>query len=461
MITQRYGDLELHYTTSVRTAWPTSIIPRAEGASSHPRILVGHVGQSGWWPAGFQFSNGTNLADAGSLLLRDVSADRSLIQPCVRWERIGDLPRVVSGPGAGDELSSAVWRPIPPPGYVALSDCASVSAPSLETGVCIRQVHNGRRYARQGEVGEQLFDGAGTRLWSVVTPPYPDGDLDERLFLPVGGFTAVRVAGRPNPTPTTWILDLPAVVQRAPGPGIPVLTSPARPPAQTRVTDRTVTVPYVLVNDPNRTAAWQIQNSPFYRIRRHRIFDLVLFRDNRAGTVAQPESQTITTGVTREAGFSFSVATGITVGASVGVEASAKPFGMGASVTTTASVSASIELGYETRRNVSTMAEERKERGLIIPPRSTGCLWMEQHELVPVRANGETLSAQASLGFRTDYYVTGEFPGGSGVIPFTSDASGERIPLPARHLLPDRPRAAADTLPPDTTAANGEPAEEQ
>ncbi|MFJ6777002.1 hypothetical protein ACIQOV_39635 [Kitasatospora sp. NPDC091257] len=188
---------------------------------------------------------------------------------------------------------------------------------------------------------------------------------------------------------------------------------------------------------------------------------LVLFRDNRAGTVAQPESQTMTTGVTREAGSSFSAATGITVGASVGVEASAKPFGMGAGVTTTASVSASIELGYETRRNGSTMAEESKERGLIIPPRSTDCLWMEHHELTPVRADGNTLSTQSTLGFRTDYYVTGEFPGGSGVIPFTSDASGERTPLPATHLLPDRPRADTDTPPPGTTAANGEPAEAQ
>ncbi|MGI5447566.1 hypothetical protein ACQEVM_17680 [Streptomyces sp. CA-243310] len=420
--------------------------------STHPRIMAGQR-QDGWWPAGFQFSNGTNLADAGSLLLRDLSADGSLLRPAAGWDKVGDLPMILNDER---ELSFAIWRPVPPTGYVALSDCVSGAGGPPETAMCVRQVHNGRTYARQGEVGEQLFEYAGMRLWSVLTPPYPDGDLDERLFLPVGGLTAVRTAGRPNPTPTTWILDLPAVVERQNGPGIPVLTSPARPPAQTRVTDRTVTVPYVMVNDPNRTVAWQIENSPFYRIRRHRMFDLVLFRDNRAGTLPQPESQSITTGVTREAGSAFSVTTGITVGASVGVEMSAKPFGVGASTTVTASVSASVEVGYESRRNVSTMVEETLERGLVIPPQSTGCLWMEQHELVPIRADGSTLSAQASLGFRTDYYVTGEFPGGAGVIPFTSDASGRRTTLPARHLPPDRPRAAADT-----PTADGEPAEEQ
>ncbi|MFH9352817.1 hypothetical protein [Kitasatospora sp. NPDC017646] len=89
------------------------------------------------------------------------------------------------------------------------------------------------------------------------------------------------------------------------------------------------------------------------------------------------------------------------MGASVGVEASAKPFGMGASVTATAS----IELGYESRRNGSTTAEETKERGLIIPPRSTGCLCSEHHELTPVRANGEALSTRSTLGFDDDTFA--------------------------------------------------------
>ncbi|MFD8116576.1 hypothetical protein [Streptomyces microflavus] len=421
-------------------------------SGSHQIRMGVRSADEGWWPVGCQFGPGAGPEGVGAVLLRDLSADRSLLRPPVDWQLLGDLPQAL-GQGV-----VRVWRPVPPPGYVALSDFAGRFD---SWAICIKQEHNGRVYARRGEVGEQLLQHGSMRLWSVVTPPYPDGDLDERLFLPVGGFTAVLTGGRPDPTPTTWILDLPAAVERGPGPGIPVLASAARPPAQTRVTDRTVTVPYFMVNDPARTLDWQIQNSPFYRIRRHRVFDLVLFRDNRAGTVAQTESQRITTGVTREAGSSFSVATGITVGASVGVEMSAKPFGVGASTTVTASVSASVEVGYETRSNVSTMVEEGKERGLVIPARSTGCLWMEHHELVPVRADGSTLGSQAALGFRTDYYVTGEFPGGAGVIPFTSDASGKRTPLPARHMPTSRPWATVDTPPPGTLTERTGPAEEQ
>ncbi|WP_197048930.1 hypothetical protein [Streptosporangium roseum] len=261
-------------------------------------------------------------------------------------------------------------------------------------------------------------------------------DTDERLLLPVGAFTAVTSPGRPAPTPTTWIPALPAAVERQNGPGIPQLTSHERPPTQTRVTDRIVTVPYYMVNDPARSVAWQIENSPFYRIRRHRQFTLIRYRDNRAGTVLQRESQRVTTGVTESAGDSFSKTTGITVGASIGVEVSASPFCMGVSTSVSASFSTSTEVGYERRRDVSTMVEDSKERGLDIPPRSTGCLWMEQHELEPIRADGSLLSNQASLDFRTDYYVTGEYPGGSGVVPWTADASGPRTLLPASNLPP-------------------------
>ncbi|WNI14220.1 hypothetical protein [Actinacidiphila sp. ITFR-21] len=447
MIIQRYGDLEVGITREVATRWSPFINP----TSLYTAIIMG-VGHGDFHPVAAQYGGGS-LQQRMAVLLRDVSAGRDLLRPPAGWQRLGGLPT------ANPDRPASIWRPVPPPGYVALGDIASLEQPGSWVA-CVKQVHNGRAYVRQGEAGGLLWESAGVRLWSVVPPPYPDGDLDERLFLPVGAFTVVSTAGRPNPTPTTWILDLPAAVERGPGPGIPVLTSHSRPPAQTRVTDRTVTVPYFMVDDPNRSVDWRIDNSPFYRIRRHRNFDLVLFRDNRAGTVAQTEAEEITTGVTHEAGTSFSVTTGITVGTSVGVEASAKPFGVGASTTVTASVSASLEVGYETRRNVAVLSEQKKTRGLVIPPHSTGCLWMERHELVPVRADGSVLSAQAALGFRTDYYVTGEFPGGTGVIPFTSDASGTRTALPATHLPPFStfPRTAAGASLPDTPTDPGEPA---
>ena len=63
-----------------------------------------------------------------------------------------------------------------------------------------------------------------------------------------------------------------------------------------------------------------------------------------------------------------------------------------------------------------------------------------------------TLGNQAALGFRTDYYVTGEYPGGAGVSYFELDSQGRPVSKPNRRLPPDAAPAPRTTLA-DTTQA--------
>lgn len=425
--TQRYGDLELGFQQ----------VSMVQPVTSTLGVYDTHHGVDGtdWMKTGVKL--GPQGAKPGGLLLRDRSSDGTLLRRPVGWERIGEIPT----PGN----KTGIWRPVPPSGYVALGDYIAVwstSDPAQLPGfytqfACVKKTHNGRNYVREGECGTKLHEANGLRVWSVVAPPYPDGDLDEHLYLPSGCLTVVTSSGTPAPTPTTWVLDLPAVVEKRDGPEIPELTSHARPPSQTAIADRTVTLPYYLIDDQGRQEEWKVANSPFYKVRRKRHYELILYRDNRNGSLPQDESQAVTTGVTKSAEESFHQSTGMTVGVSVGVEAGAKPFGIGASTTVTTSVSTTIELGYERRTGVSTMREETKTRGLTVPPRSSACLWMEHHEIVPIRANGDTLGSQAALGFTTDYYVTGEYPGGSGAAYFEETPEGTRADKPTRHLAPD------------------------
>ncbi|MFJ5726471.1 hypothetical protein, partial [Streptomyces sp. NPDC093149] len=323
------------------------------------------------------------------LAARPASADKSLLRKPVSWERLGDLP------DTGSQWECALWRPVPPDGYVALGDIAARRdiGPEGYGGwadtMCVKKTHNGRNYVRQAECSELLYEENGWKLWSIATPPYPDGDLDEHLYLPMGCFTAVRSEGHPAPTPVTWTLDLPAIIDKRDGPEIPELTSHNRPPATIVITDRTVTVPYFMVKDDARNDRWKRDNSPFYKIERKRHYELILYRDNRNGTVEQEESQAVTTGVSEENSEAFSQNTGVTVSESVGVEVGARPFGIGAGVTVTSSVSATIETGYESRYSVSAMRQETKTRGLAIPPHSSACLWMEHHRLITRRGNGD------------------------------------------------------------------------
>ncbi|MET9515563.1 hypothetical protein [Streptomyces sp. NPDC002994] len=431
--TQRYGDLELSFRTAQGTGGSI-------GSTHMPFTgYDGHTTPTERLSSGHKVGLIDRDPKGGVLMLKDVSADGSLLRPPVTWERVAQLP-------LDGQFPYGVWRPIPPEGYVALGDIVFRWDYELEQfpdwlcwTACVKKTHNGRPYVRQGECGTVLYDSGSLRLWSVVNPPYPDGDLDEHLFLPCGNFTAVTSSGTPAPTPTTWVLDLPAVIEKRDGPEIPELTSHARPPATTVITDRTVTVPYFMIDDRGREEDWKLENSPFYKVRRKRHFELILYRDNRNGTVPQEESQMVKTGVSKEEGETFTENTGITVGMSAGVSAGGKPFGIGVEATVTTSVSTTIELGYERRTNITTMREEAKTRGLTIPEHSSACLWMEHHELLPVRANGDTLGSQAALGFTTDYYVTGQYPSAAGASYFEVDGDGRQTTKADRHLPTARP----------------------
>ncbi|MFJ3219530.1 hypothetical protein ACIPLC_26855 [Kitasatospora sp. NPDC086801] len=292
----------------------------------------------------------------------------------------------------------------------------------------MKKTHQGRDYVRKAEISGKtlgfawivMFGSGLATAWGIEPPLYPDGDTGEHLYVPAGLFTAVPSWGRPAPNEVTWVLDLPAVVEKGPDPAVPRLTSHAEPPAHTTsVIDRTITVPYFMVKDTGRDEKWKLEHSPFYKIRRKRHYELALFRDNQQGSASQADSQSITTGVSRESTETYSAKTGISVSVEVGVELEAAPFGMGAKSSVRATVSASVELGYEHRSGVTTMASKTITHSLAIPPKCSGALWMERHELFPIRRNGDMISADAKLSFRTVYYHTGQFPPAS--------AAGERV----------------------------------
>lgn len=206
----------------------------------------------------------------------------------------------------------------------------------------------------------------------------------------------------------TWVLDLPAAVDKTGYAPEMTLTSYNPPPAQSIVTDRTVTVPYHMVKDDGRTEAWKVANSPFYKIQRKRQYDLVRHVDYRglgSGTILEEIQQ----GVSEERGQEFSQNVGISVSVTAGVEASAKPFGMGASSYAEATVSASLELGYASRYSVSTFENKAVSVSYDVPADHAGALWTDTHLLVPIRGDG-TLVTGANLKLNSGNYVGRTFP---------------------------------------------------
>ncbi|MEU5430547.1 hypothetical protein AB0H73_33790 [Streptomyces olivoreticuli] len=406
MITQRYGDLELGFTTNFSDQ---------TGGAAFSFKFWRPTPPAGWWALGAVASPSGALSPQGrngGLIVRQAPGTGTglLAQPVDYQYR----QRITDGGTA------STWRPVPPAGYVALGDFThpGLAKPPLNAVACVKKTHGGRDYVRRAEVSRLPFwrllntiDGVTTSGWGIEPPLYPSDDTDEHLFVPTGLFTVAAGWERPSPTDVTWVLDLPAIVEKGPGPAVPQLHSHDQPPAQTTViTDRTVTVPYFMVADAHRDEKWKVDHSPFYKVRRNRYYELKLFRNNQQGSEPQTDSEAIETGVSREQSEAFTQTTGMSVSATAGIEVSAKPFGMGATASFSTTVSASLELGYEKRYSVTTFEHTIVTRSLTTPPKSSGALWMERHELIPIRADGTQISNNAKLPFRTLYYHTGQYP---------------------------------------------------
>ncbi|WP_433566766.1 Vps62-related protein [Nocardia sp. CA-151230] len=408
MISQRYGDLELGFTTD----FVEQRFDAIGGANTlgfwRPTAPAGWSVLGTYWAGSFEYDP---RGKRGGLIVKDASSAGLLRSP-VDYERIWSYELPLFGRFA------SLWRPKPPAGYVALGDYfqGGTDKPPADAMVCVKKTHQGRDLVREGETsrgplfGWNIGFGGQVSGWTIGAPPYPNGDVDKHLYVPTGLFTAVTGWDRPSPTAVTWVLDLPAVVEDGPDPQEPVLHGHQAPPEQTVVTDRIVTVPYFMVKDTDRDEKWKVDNSPFYKLRRKRHYELILFRNNEHGSESQTASEAVTTGVSTSMEESFSQTTGITVGFSMGVEASAKPFGMGVTTTIETSVSTTVELGYERRYGVTSMESTTITQQLTIPPRSSGALWMERHELLPVRADGAMVSTNGKLPFRTKIYRTGQYP---------------------------------------------------
>lgn len=408
----RYGAIDLAVTSTFTRVWDD----RGSGADRNGAFFSPKVSWNDWlagWrvlahvgrPSHADITNQTT-----ALLARSASHD--LLKPPTDFELIW------RDAGSGADADGAVWRPVPPAGYVALGDVftGSWTKPDPAWHVCVRKEAGGRKYVREAQIAELIWDDRGSgadtdvSVWQVRSPGYPS-DSEERLILEADAFVAGNQYTRPSRT--VWVLDLPALVVKRNPPQIPVLTSHRQPDPIAQVTDRSVTVPCTVIKDPSATPAWQVQHSPFYTLERRVNYTLKMFRNNQHGTTEQPDSQAIKTGVTTEESNEYSKRTSVSVTASAGINVKAFSASVQTSVTT--------ELGYSTRYGVTQLNETTTTWSMVTPPRSSGALWSATHEIIAIRKDGDTVGGQGGLKFDVDSRVSGEYPGGAGLKTFVDD----------------------------------------
>ncbi|MEU5127013.1 Vps62-related protein [Streptomyces mobaraensis] len=406
----RYGALEIMVIDRFVRQWDDrGSKATLHGAFFDPRLDDFLFGQ-GWRCLG-SVGHGGNHEDItgrrATLLVRGANASDQMIKPPVRFDRIW------RDEGSGAKVNGAVWRPVPPTGYVALGDVFgpwnSWDPPAPVYYACIRKELAGRTYVRQGEIGDQIWNdrGSGSKadvsIWKVRANRYP-ADSTERLIL---GADLLRAHGSySRPTDAVYVLDLPAAVTKRNPPAPPVLTSHAAPGPTEPVIDRSVVVPCTVIADPGKSLAWQVANSPFYTLERRVSYYPQKHFDNSQGSVEESAPRTVTTGVSRTDSEEFSKRTGITVTASAGIELK----GFSASVET----SVSTELGYTSRHDITQFREVTDTWPLTIPPRKSAAIWSPRHEIIALRKNGDAVGGLGGLAFDIDSRIKTEYPAPAG-----------------------------------------------
>ncbi|WP_167477940.1 Vps62-related protein [Nocardia arthritidis] len=440
----RYGALDIAVTDQFNRRWDD----RGSGATMHGAFFNPNCGgalfQQGWRYLGSVGHSGDHEDITGkraTILVRGANAADQMVKPPVRFELIW------KDQGSGAKANGAVWRPIPPQGYVALGDVwgswNSWDPPNLEYYGCIRRELAGRRYVREGRIGSLIWwdkkSGAKSDVstWQIQPLAYPS-DSTERLIL---GADLLRAqANYDTPTESVYVLDVPAAVVKRNPPAIPVLTSHQEPDPIAQITDRAVTVPCTVVTDPGKTIAWQIANSPFYTLERRVNYSLQIFRNNQNGTTPAESSVSVTTGVTETASEEYSKRTSVTVTAKAGIEIKGLSAGIETSVTT--------ELGYSSRYEVAQLRSVTKTHGLTTPPQASGALWSATHEIIAIRRDGEAIGGGSGLKFDIDSYVTGQYPSDARVVDTVDGAIVENSD-PAEAFGTTTPNVpAAEPIPP-------------
>jgi hypothetical protein len=395
----RFGDLILRFTSEFSLRWSD----KGSGADDdvafyHPIPPVGFValGSIGIGTAASHFNPNGNVA-ALCVKAAGVVAGKAPLAAPLGYDFIWN------DSGSGADMDGSCWRPVPPDGYVALGDVfvTDHGAPSLSDVMCVATELVG-----EGVVGARIWTDNGSGAdrdfgaWQVeVTQAYRD--TQDGLFA-VNSFVGRDSHDKPASSPVAWTLRLPIPTIVGGDAAKPTLDSRTRPADKTTpVIDRIVTLPFTAVVDGDKTFQWKMENSPFYDLERSVYYDLLIFEDNRTGR-DQTKTQSVTTGVTKEASETFSITTGLKVTYESGVEAG----GFSSKV----SVELSIELGYSTTTSVSVFKSEQDDAELIIPGQHAAALWIEANSIRLIRSDNTPVGPSLAFGAGNSAYLSSQYP---------------------------------------------------
>nr|WP_315445268.1 Vps62-related protein [uncultured Pseudomonas sp.] len=270
----RHDNLLINFTTEFLRIWDTHGSRAKKAAIWRPTPAADVL--PGYFPLGDVLIDNHDNITGRHIVAVVCEADTPSADPAKGKAlcRPVDYELIWEDTGSGSKKDGAIWRPVPPEGYVALGSVCSDGhqKPSFNAVRCVRA-----DLVIASGLSEQTWNdrSSGARksisTWSAIPPSAP---ADE-IYLVPGTFVGCSGYSRPDNL-FAYSLRIRISLEVNPAPTLPVLDSEIPPCAQVpEHPTQTARLPWFAVKDPQLSRREQLRESPFYLLQRTDYYQLV------------------------------------------------------------------------------------------------------------------------------------------------------------------------------------------
>lgn len=399
-----FGEVDIAFSRDLQLAWTTY-----GGHCDNPVAFFNAApGEGGFFPLGTYGMHGEtdpgnpdSSSMAGMMIRPSAQADpnRPPLKPPVGFTEIWN------DSGSGCNMDGTCSVPVAPAGYTALgayfaNGHEAVPAANDPTAmVCVRN-----DLVSEVPAGENFWDDSGSHHNGDISTWFPAAKIEpeeSKMCLTAGTFIANTSYGSPGGPAYGLYLPVRAINPPA-EPQVPAMTSLTAAPANPApLTDHEVEVPFTGITDSGKSVSWQIENSPFYVLKRQVAYSCIEFFTNKTEKDVSGQWE-ISSGVTDEESNQFEKKVGVTISAKTGIDIFGSEVEFSASLTT--------EFGWTKNTAHTVMSSEKSSFAYDIPPQHACALWKLSYSFFVARADGSNVPGKLEFVTSSRSAVIEQFP---------------------------------------------------
>jgi hypothetical protein len=397
--TRDYGDLRVTLTSAYDWRWDDKGSgANRDGAFWHPQSQAGGALRPlGSLAVGHHTDRNNQWA---ALLVGDNPAQRKPGQSAPAVAAPVDYTGLWNDKGSGARADGSFWRPVPPPGYIALGDVAwaGYGKPGVEQVWCVRAdlVSDGA-YG-----GTAVWDDKGSgadadaSFWAVL--PRATNAASEYVPVPAGTF---RFSGGHGSKPDGSLAKVPALyvprVQKVAalrppeikeGDGIPEVGETFGQAAQSAVT-----LPFTSFFDASDRGGLDNIKDPFCTVTKH-VGWVVLEKFPNYQATSYTQTQTVTTGIKKTKSEETTNSTSVEISSEVGYGLSKW------------SVSLNYQFSFSQTSSIEEVQERTMSKTITVAPHTVAIAWGKRVVIQGVRADGSRIEGEVSFNASEEVAVT-------------------------------------------------------